>query len=64
MRGVGVLKKEMLIAYLYNIFAVGALTYLSVVFGKWWIVLFSLLFIHGVHIEKKVKTDDGDEEDG
>ena len=51
------------VAYLYNIFAVSAFVYLAIVFGKWWIVLFSLLFLH-VQIKKKDKSDDGDEEDG
>ena len=47
---------------LYNIFAVGAFAYLAVVFGKWWIALFSLLFLR-IQIKKKDKPNDGDDED-
>lgn len=45
---------------LYNAFAIGAMTYLAVIFGKWWIVLFSLLFLVRCAV---VDKDDGGEED-
>lgn len=51
----------MWVAYLYNIFAVAVMAYLAVIFEKWWVILFALLFIHGVKITKTNVEDNEDD---
>ena len=40
-----------LIAILYNIASVVCFTILAIIFNKWWIVFFSLLFVRYISIE-------------
>ena len=40
-----------LIGILYNIASVVCFTILAIIFNKWWIVFFSLLFIRDISIE-------------
>ena len=40
-----------LIAILYNIACVVCFTILAIIFNKWWIVFFVLLFIRNISIE-------------
>ena len=54
---VGVFKSTLGSVLLYNAFVIGAMVYLAVIFGKWWIIFFSLLFL-----EKSTIVRRGDEE--
>ena len=52
----------MIAVLLYDVFAVAALTYLAVIFGRWWIVLFAVLFIQTYSTKKRYVEDKKDEE--
>ena len=47
----------LMITALVNIVPVVCLTYLSVYFNKWWIVLFSLLFYQSLTLRRDKKNE-------
>ena len=50
-----------LIGILYNIACVVCFTILAIIFNKWWIVFFSLLFIRDISIETTDKKKSNEE---
>lgn len=56
---------EILFVCLSNLGIVGLLVYLSIYFGKWWIVLFSSFYIMSIknYTKKKYDNNDSDSKD-
>ena len=50
-----------LIAILYNIASVVCFTILAIIFNKWWIVFFALLFIRDISIKTTDKKKSNEE---
>lgn len=50
-----------LIGILYNIASVVCFTILAIIFNKWWIVFFSLLFVRYISIETTDKKKSNEE---
>ena len=51
-----------LVGILYNIAPVVCFTILAIIFNKWWIVFFALLFIRNISIETTDKKKSNEEE--
>lgn len=54
---------EILFVCLSNLGIVGLFVYLSIYFGKWWIVLFSSFYIMSIKNYTKKKNDKNDDND-
>lgn len=50
-----------LIGILYNIASVVCFTILAIIFNKWWIVFFALLFIRDISIKTTDKIESNEE---
>ena len=50
-----------LIGFLYNIASVVCFTILAIIFNKWWIVFFALLFIRDISIKTTDEKESNEE---